>query len=99
MVESYSLDWNKETLRDLRLRLGWSRSELARKLQCAPEEIESWEEGTGLIAISMKSELEIMLRQAEACSQEVQFTPAAENECAKNALEQIHFSRVKADLE
>ena len=97
MVESYSLDWNKETLRDLRLRLGWSRSELARKLQCAPEEVESWEDGSG--PITMKSELEIILRQAEACSQEVQFTPAAENECAKNALEQIHFSRVKADLE
>ncbi len=97
MVESYSLDWNKETLRDLRLRLGWSRSELARKLQCAPEEVESWEDGS--VTITMKSELEIILRQAEACSQEVQFTPAAENECAKNALEQIHFSRVKADLE
>ncbi|NUN04741.1 MAG: helix-turn-helix transcriptional regulator [Bdellovibrio sp.] len=99
MVESYSLDWNKETLRDLRLRLGWSRSELARKLHCAPEEIESWEDGTGLIALAMKGELEIILRQAEACSEEVQFTPAAENECAKNALEQINFSRVKADLE
>lgn len=99
MVESYSLDWNKETLRDLRLRLGWSRSELARKLHCAQEEVESWEEGTCEIRPALKSELEIILRQAEACSEEVKYTPAAENECAKNALEQIHFSRVKADLE
>ena len=98
-LENQMLDWNKESLRDLRLRLGWSRSDLARRLHCSSEEIESLEEGRSLVAGALKGELEIIRRQAEACSDEVMFMPAAEAQLDKTALEQIDFSRVKADLE
>lgn len=99
MIENHSLDWNKEALRALRLRLGWSKSDLARRLHCSSEDIDSWEEGLSKIEAAIKNELELILRQAEACCDEVKYTPAAENECDKNALEQIEFSRVKLDLE
>lgn len=98
MIEE-SVNWNKETLRSLRLRLGWSRSELARKLQCSADEIEIWEEGRGDIHASFIIQLELIRRQAESYCDEVKLTPAAENECEKNALEQINFARVKEDFE
>ncbi|MEK2644416.1 helix-turn-helix domain-containing protein [Bdellovibrio sp. BCCA] len=99
MVDNHSLDWNKEALRALRLRMGWSRSDLARRLHCSSEEVDSWEEGISNIEANIKNELELILRQAEECCDEVMYTPAAENECAKQALAQIDFSRVKLDLE
>lgn len=93
------LDWNKDSLHGLRLRLGWSRSDLARRLHCSVEDIEAWEEGRREVEPSFRGDLEIILRQAEVCSDEVKYTPAAENELDKKALEQIDFSRVKAELE
>ncbi len=91
--------WSKENIRQLRLRMGWSRSDIARRLQCSVEEIELCEDGKKNIESHLKSELEILLRQAEAYSDEVRFAPSAENICDKDALEQIEFSRVKAELE
>lgn len=94
-----SLRWNKQNVRSLRLRLGWSRSELAHRLHCSPAEVEGWEEGGKKIDNARISDLELILRQAEACSDEVHYTPAAENQCDKRALGQIDFSRVKADID
>lgn len=99
MLENQMLDWNKESLHKLRLRLGWSRSDLARRLHCSSVDIEALETGHRSIEGALKGELEILLRQAEACCDEVMYTPAAEAELDKKALEQIDFSRVKADLE
>ncbi|QLY24793.1 helix-turn-helix transcriptional regulator [Bdellovibrio sp. KM01] len=96
-----SNEWNKDTLRALRLRLGWSRSDMARRLKCELTEIESWEEGQGELLFNshIKGELALIHRQADECSDQVRFTPACENECDKQALDQVDFSRVKADLE
>jgi ribosome-binding protein aMBF1 (putative translation factor) len=94
-----SFEWNKETIRSLRLRLGWSKSDLARRLKCSSTEVDFLENGKSAVATSVRGELEIILRQAEACSDETKFTPMAENECEAKALEQIDFSRVKEDLE
>ena len=99
MIENQALRWTKENIRSLRLRLGWSKSELAYRLHCSSEQVESWETHGSTIDASVSSELELILRHADACSDEVHFTPAAENQCEKKALEQIDFSRVKADLE
>lgn len=99
MVDNHSIEWDAEALRTLRLRMGWSRSDLARRLHCSSDEVESWEEGIVQVEAALKGELEILLHQAEACCDEVKIMPVAENECDKNALDQIEFSRVKADLE
>ncbi|WP_413569532.1 XRE family transcriptional regulator [Bdellovibrio sp. HCB117] len=99
MIDKHELEWTKESLRTLRLRMGWSKSDLARRLHCSSEDVDSWEDGVRLIETPIKSELEILLRQAEEACDEVKYAPFAENECDKKALEQIHFSRVKLDLE
>ncbi|MEK2687546.1 XRE family transcriptional regulator [Bdellovibrio sp. GT3] len=100
MIENQN-EWNRDSLRALRLRLGWSRSDMARRLKCALTDIETWEEGNGELLFNpqIKGELALINRQADEASDEVRFTPACENECDKNALSQVDFSRVKADLE
>ena len=98
MIENYSLEWNKESMRALRLRLGWSKSDMARRLKCSLTDIDSWEDGEDSMQSSIKGELELMFRQCQECSDEVKYTPASEIALDKNALEQIEFSRVKADL-
>ena len=99
MLENYSLEWNKESVRALRLRLGWSKSDLARRMKCSITEVDSWEDGSSQLATQVKGELEIIYRQCQECSDEVKYTPVSELELDKKALEQIEFSRVKEDLE
>ncbi len=99
MIENQALRWTKENIRSLRLRLGWSKSELAYHLHCSPAQVDQWETQNSAMDPDISSTLEILLRQAEACSDEVHFTPAAENQCDKKALEQIDFSLVKAEFE
>lgn len=97
--ENYSLEWNKESVRALRLRLGWSKSDMARRLQCSLTDLESFEDGQSEMKSLIKSQLEMMYRQCQECSDEVKYTAASENVLEKSALEQVEFSRVKADLE
>lgn len=99
MLESQKIHWTKEGLRSLRLRLGWSKSELAHHLNCGSDEVESWELGQRKMSSETCAQLEFILRQAEARCDEVLHTPAAEQQCASKALAQIEFTRVKADLE
>lgn len=100
MLENHSsAEWTKENLRSVRLRLGWTRSDLARRLGCSQELIAAMEDGSIEIESSAQNDLQIILRHAETCSDEVKHTPACENEMERTALEQVEFSRVKADLE
>lgn len=99
MNTNNSLEWNKESLRSLRLRLGWSKSDLARRLKCTLDEVDAWEEGVCDVEIQFQGELDIMFRQCEECCDEIKFSPASEIVLDKNALEQIDFSRVKEDFE
>ena len=92
--------WEKEgSIRELRLRMGWSRADIARRLGCSSEDVKMFEQGERTPESHMKSELEFLLRQADACSDEVRLTPSAENKCAQNALQQVDFSRIKAEIE
>ena len=91
--------WTQQNIRQLRLRMGWSRTDMARRMRCSAEEVEMLEEGLKEIDSNLKSELEILLRQADVCSDEVRFAPSAEDKCDRDALQQIEFSRVKDDFE
>jgi len=99
MLSNQQLEWNKENLRSVRMRLGWSRSDMARRLNCLCSDIESWEDGRTLVTTEIKSDLEMILSQANFCNEEVRCSPVAEIELTKSSLSQIEFSRVKADLE
>lgn len=93
------LEWNQSSIRSLRLRLGWTQADLARRLQCSSTEINEWEQGSTLVDGHVKGKLEIIFRQAETCCDEVQNIPRAEVELSKNFLEQIPFSNLKDQIE
>lgn len=90
--------WTKDGIRSLRLRLGWSQSELARHLSCSTAEIVSLEDGKIFLSITMASELFRLKNCADACRDEVHASPMAEEVCEKRALGQIDFSEVEKDL-
>ncbi len=93
------MEWTKEEIRTLRLRLGWTQSDLARRLHISSQLIDHWEVGSGSPEASLQQELELLARQASFCSEEVKSLPAAEQACDSSALDQIDFSRVKGDMQ
>lgn len=60
-----STDWSQERIRSLRLRLGWSQAEFARRLSLDPADVEFMEKGVLLPNSGLRGELEIIMRQVE----------------------------------
>lgn len=83
--------WDRKELRNLRLRLGWSQSDLARRLKCEPQLIESIENGKEDCSIQIQNELHIILRHAEVCSEELQIQCQLENTLEKEKKDQIQI--------
>jgi DNA-binding transcriptional regulator YiaG len=91
--------WTKTKIKAVRLRLGWSQADLARRLHCASTEIVSWECGAQIPSTYFLNELFIIAKYADACSHEVHRSPRAESLCDQNALGQIQFSEIKEEIE
>lgn len=91
--------WSKETIKSLRLRLGWSQGDLARRLGCASTDVDSWEKGVMTPSPEFLNGMFLIAKQADVCSHEVQFSPLAENHCDQHALAQIEFSEIKEEIE
>lgn len=90
---------NKDTIKSLRLRLGWSQADLARRLKCTSIEVEGWENGSQAPTSYFLNEMFLLVKQADTCSYEVHASPRAENMCEKYALGQIKFSEIKEEIE
>ncbi len=90
---------NKDTIKSLRLRLGWSQADFARRLNCAITEVMYWENGSQTPTSHFLNEMFLLVKQADACSYEVHAAPLAENICEKQALGQIEFSEIKEEIE
>jgi transcriptional regulator with XRE-family HTH domain len=98
MFETTTQTWNPEHIVTLRRRLGWSKSDLARRLHCETTEVEAWEQGSP-VTTAVQGLLEVISRQADACFDEVKYSPVAECELDKTSLSQIDFSKFKEEFE
>lgn len=87
--------WKQDQIRLLRLRLGWTQSDLARRLSCEAEIIEALEQGTMSIEAHFVHKLELIAHQADLCGEEIQCMPAAENLCDQEHLGQVELNKVK----
>jgi len=92
-----NLVWNKETVRVLRRRLGWSQSDLARRLHCPSHFIEEIESGQSLPTDQYCQILELISHQAEECCDQVQNTARAEKILDQDSLGQIHSDSLPID--
>lgn len=91
--------WNKEEIKSLRLRLGWSQADLARRLSCASTDVEAWEKGEITPAAGVINAMFLLVKQADVCSHEVHVSPLAESHCDQHALAQVEFSEIKEEIE
>jgi transcriptional regulator with XRE-family HTH domain len=76
-------------IKSLRLRLGWTQSDLARRLNCESTEVQKWETGQSTPNSEVSGRLELLVSHAETNAQELQSVPKAENFCERRRLGQI----------
>ncbi|HPI41339.1 MAG TPA: helix-turn-helix domain-containing protein [Pseudobdellovibrionaceae bacterium] len=88
------MEWDKTRTRELRLRLGWTQSDLARRLQIQVQDIIEWELGKKNPNHGVVPEIEFLLKQAEICSEEVQLAPRIENELEHQHLNQVDVHQI-----
>lgn len=97
MVES-SFDrsqWTAQSIRCLRLRMGWSQSDLARRLEVNPQLVADWE-SEALMPLPQKLEvLDILEKQARMHAEATAVSPIAERECEEKHLMQVDVSRIE----
>lgn len=61
--------WDGEKIRDLRLRMGWSQSDLARRLQIDSQKVIQIENGLEQTPTNLAETLELLLRQADSSAE------------------------------
>ena len=79
-------------VKSLRLRLGWTQSDLSRRLGCKTTEVSRWEMGLGIPNAEQSGTLELLSGQAESCALETQSSPRAEIFCERKHIGQISIS-------
>ncbi len=89
--------WNPERIRTLRRRLGWSQSDLARRLKTESFSVQSWEEGTTAPANQHVQSLELIFNQAELSALEITQTTQAECTLRQRELESIHIQSLDSE--
>ena len=92
-------EWTKQNIKSLRMRLGWSQADLARRLNCSSADVDLWETGEILPNPRVANELILIAKHADACSDEIHTSPLAESLCDRKALVQIGFAEIKEEIE
>lgn len=85
-------------IRNLRYRMGWTQSEMARTVGCKIELVAAWEQGAAHPEGEQQTTLIRFMQQAESNSEKIQRCPAAEDLMTRRNLSQIHDSEVLAYL-
>ncbi|MGE3760600.1 MAG: multiprotein-bridging factor 1 family protein [Pseudobdellovibrionaceae bacterium] len=89
------MNWTKETIRNLRLRYGWSQSDLARRLVCGPEVIIAWEHGLKTPEFHHSKMLDILHAHAESAADDMRASTAVEARLETGTLEQVRLSVIR----
>jgi transcriptional regulator with XRE-family HTH domain len=89
LIESIPMDWDGSKIRDLRLRMGWSSSDLARRLQMDSQKVQQIEAGLDLIESEVIDSLDLIFKQAEASANERSCDSLAEIVFVEDEVSQI----------
>lgn len=88
-MSELQLHWTSNRIHSLRLRLGWSCSDLARRLECSSLEVLKWEYQELNPEEKYLSKLEFIEKQADEVSYEMLICPLAESKMDSLSQEQI----------
>ncbi len=86
---TWTMAWDKNTIKQLRLRMGWSQCDLARRLNVEAEIIMKLEEGEMIPQPHHESYFSLLQQHAESASEEVAMAPLAETVLDDQHLNQI----------
>lgn len=89
--------WSNKSAVQLRKRLGWSVSEMARRLNLTTEEVRKIESGEKAIKSEQKNALSYIEAQLEKHVETLHHDPIAESFLKEKKLSQVHKSEVKLD--
>ena len=87
--------WTGEKIKDLRRRMGWSSSDLARRLNVESDLVIEWEMGGSTPVEEMLQNLELISFHADSTAEEVAQSPLAEILMEESHTEQITLEVVK----
>jgi transcriptional regulator with XRE-family HTH domain len=82
--------WTTEGLRELRLRLGWSRAEMSRRLGCSLVRWQALESGELEPLGEECDQLNQLRLHLEFYNEQIELRPLAEAELKNRGFEQIH---------
>lgn len=81
--------WCSQKIHQLRLRFGWSKSDLARRLNLNEQDILKWENSEASPDDQTKTQLAFLEKQLESISDEILANPIAEVQLEQNLKTQI----------
>jgi transcriptional regulator with XRE-family HTH domain len=87
--------WDAEKIRDLRLRMGWSQTDLARRLHTESKTVIEWEIGLEEPAVEFTQELDLLFKQAESSADQVSCDSLCEIEFEESGATQIDASSIR----
>ncbi|HEX4923690.1 MAG TPA: helix-turn-helix transcriptional regulator [Bdellovibrionales bacterium] len=84
--------WTSAEIRQLRLRLGWSQAELARRLGCRQQTVSEWETDAYVPQNAYSRLLELLHDHLEVHSDQVSRRPVAEI-----LMKEVGYSQISGD--
>lgn len=84
------MEWDSHKIRTLRSRLGWSQSDLARRLKVESVSVKAWEEGQTQPPHPHAQLLELLYNQAELSSLEISQSTQVELTMHERELESLN---------
>lgn len=93
------MEWDSIKIKTLRRRLGWSQSDLARRLQIESLSVQSWEEGASRPQNQHLQSLELIFNQAELAALEISQSTQAEVTLHRRELESIDVESLNGEAD
>jgi DNA-binding XRE family transcriptional regulator len=87
----FSIDNFKTEIHVMRLRLGWTQHDLARRLDISSEIVMLWEKGLEVPQNGHLRSLDLLIKHADLFSDEIHAIPFLEEEMERDSLEQIEL--------
>ena len=82
------MTWTPKKIRTLRRCLDWSRSDMARRMNCSVDQISDWETGEDFPSFEQTRLLELLDRQKETIASSVKSTPQIEQQLNEEGFDQ-----------
>lgn len=98
-ITEISQDDVRYFVRDTRLRMGWTQSDLARRLNVQLCDVTNWESGSHIPTHHQILEIELIHSHADSRSQELQQQPIVDELLSKNELVQIEVTEIREYLQ